>query len=313
MTGNLDDTGKIPPIANRGVYPVVGGVPVPQFDWYGATVCAPHTVLLDVIEQALLDAGEDTIRADGGKVRRYAAITFITDRKGRKLAAVKHGGAYPFPHFEAEGDASPAVAEAVRAMDALHKPTRIDSAVDQTRPGLFDELHQVARRLEEKYRLQLNYAGAAVDNDQRGTTIYLGSRKSQVFLRIYQKGLQLAEQQGLLPDEIPPEMLNWVRAEIVFRPEKQPSKAFAAHCSPDEVWGVSAWTRDFAMASLSIKAERVKMNQRRESDHERALRHMALQYRSHLHRLLVECGGDYSEAMAVLVDLAGLEAQPQAA
>jgi hypothetical protein len=285
---------------------------VPQFDWYGATVCSHHSQLLDVIEQALLDAGEDTLRCDGGKVRRYDAITFITDRKGRKLAAVKHGGAYPFPHFEAEGSAAPAVAEAVRAMGAVHRPTRIDSAIDQSRPGLFADLHALAQDLERKYRLHLNYAGAAIDNDERGTTIYLGSRRSQVFLRIYQKGLQLAEQQGLIGDAIPPEMLNWVRAEIVFRPDKQPAKAFASSASPDELWGVSAWSREFAMRSASIKAERVKMNQRRESDHERALRFMAVQYRAHLHRLLSDCGGDYAQAMAVLVDLADI-AEPREA
>lgn len=298
--------GEIPPIANRGVYPSVGGVPEAEFDWYGATVCSHHLQLLDVIEQALLDAGEDTLRCDGGKVRRYDAITFVTDRNGRKLAAVKHGGAYPFPHFEAEGAAAAAVAEAVRAMGVVHKPTRLDSAIDQTRSGLFEDLHRLARELEQKYRLHLNYAGASPDNYERGTTIYLGSRRSQVFLRIYQKGLQLAEQQGLDADAIPPSMLNWVRSEIVFRPDKQAAKAFASSASPLELWGVSAWSQEFAMRSSSIKAERVKMNQRRESDHERALRHMAVQYRAHLHRLLVDCGGDYAQAMAVLVDLADI-------
>lgn len=312
MTLGVPREAESPPIANRGVYPSIGGVPVPQFDWYGATVCAHHDAVLDVVEQALLDAGEDTVRTDGGKVRRYGAITFITDRKGRKLAAVKHGG-YPFPHLEAEGSAAPAVAEALRATGWVHKPTRIDSCVDITRPGLLDDLHTIMREFEAKHGLHLNYAGAALDNPERGTTIYLGSRKSQVFLRAYEKGRQLAEQQGIDPRTLSPEMQNWVRVELVFRPDKPHAKAFASAISPEGVWGVSSWSQEFAKRALSLNAERVKLSQRRESDHERALRHMAGQYRLHLQRLLHECGGDYAQAFAVLADLADLSQPLKAA
>lgn len=312
MSGLSAQIGEIPPIANRGVYRCPDGVPSPQFDWYGATVCERPGLVLDVLEQAFLDAGEDTVRSDGGKVRRYDQITFISDRRGRKLVAVKHGGAYPFPHVEGEGAASPVVAHAIRSLGVVHRPTRIDSALDQTKPGLFADLHALAREFERRFRLQLNYAGAAVDNDDRGTTIYLGSRRSQVFLRIYQKGLQVAEQQGLSASEITPDLLNWVRCEVVFRPDKPVAKAFASRAAPAEVWGVSTWTRDFAARALSIDAKRVSMSERKESDHERALRFMAVQYRAHLQRLLLDCQGDYVEAMGVLVDLAGLS-EPQEA
>jgi DNA relaxase NicK len=209
--------------------------------------------------------------------------------------------------MEAEGSSAPAISEAIRAQPWVHKPTRIDSAVDLTRPGLFADLHKLAMRMERKYRLQLNYAGAAVENRERGTTIYLGSRKSQVFLRIYEKGLQQAEYLGLDPATIPEDMLNWVRSELVFRPDKPPTKAWASMAAPDALWGVSTWSQDFAKVVFSIEAERVQMHQRRESNHERALRAMATQYRNHIDQLLRECGGDYAEAMAVLVDLAGLE------
>lgn len=311
--GNRPRQGDIPPIANRGVYPVVDGVPMAQFDWYAATVIERPERVLDVMEQALMDAGEDTVRADGGKVRRYAAITFITDRKGRKLGSLKHGGAYPFPHMEAEGASAPAIAEAIRALGWVHKPTRIDSAVDMTRPGLFEELHALAREMEAKYRLHLNYAGAAVDNQERGTTIYLGSRRSQVFLRIYQKGLQLAEVLGLSPEQVTPDLRNWVRCEVVFRPHKPEVKAFAAKAAPAALWGVSSWTQEFANRALSIDAKRVQMNHRREADHERALRSMCGQYRNHIQQLLKDCDGDYAEAMAVIVDLAGLSEAQEAA
>lgn len=308
------DNAASPPIANRGVYTHPAGVcPVPRFDWYGATVCAHPSIVLDHIEQALMDAGEDTRRIEGGTVKHYGAITFIHDAKGHKLAAVKHGGHQPHPHAEGEGAVSPIVAEAIRAMREDHFPTRIDSSLDMTAPGLFEQLHQFAREAERKHKVRLNYAGAAIDNDERGTTIYVGSRKSQVFLRIYQKGLQLAEQQELRADQITPEMLNWVRSEIVFKPHKKPAKQFAANVTPEGVWGVSSWTHEFAKGALSIEAERVDVNQRRESNHERALRFMAHQYRSHLHQLLTDCEGDQAQAFGVLLDLAGLSETRKAA
>lgn len=309
-----DFTPASPPIANRGVYPHgLGECPVPQFDWYGATVQAHYSEVLDYLEQAFMDAGERTRRVDGGAVRHYGAITFIQDHRGRKLAQVKYGGSQAHPHAEAEGAAAIVAAEALRSMRQDHFPTRLDSCIDMTRDGLFEELHQLARRLEEKHGLHLNYAGAAVDNPDRGTTIYLGSRKSQVFLRIYQKGLQLAERQELRPEHITAETRNWVRSEVVFRPQKKPVKVFASTVGPKAVWGVSSWTQEFAKAAHSIDAERVNVNQRRESNHERALRFMAHQYRTHIDQLLRDCGGDYAEAMAVLVDLAGLSEQQEAA
>ena len=303
-----------PPIANRGVYPhAEGDCPVPHFDWYGATVHAHYSTVLDHLEQAFLDAGEDTKRVEGGAVKHYAGITFIQDAQGRKLAQVKHGGSQPNPHAEAEGVAAPIAAAALRSMREEHFVTRVDSAMDLTAEGLFEHLHDLARALEAEFGLHLNYAGAALDNRERGTTIYLGSKKSQVFLRIYQKGLQIAEMQEMHRDAITPELRNWVRSELVFRPQKKRIKAFGATVTPGGVWGVSTWSQRFAKDALSIDAERVNVNQRRESNHQRALRYMAHQYRSHLDQLLRDCDGDYAEAMAVLVDLAGLSDQRDAA
>lgn len=270
-------------------------------------------MVLDHLEQGLIDAGYQTKRLAGGAVKYYAGITFIVDEKGHKLASVKHGGANPFPNAEGEGAASPAVAAAIRAMPCDHRPTRIDSCLDQSRPGLFAQLHDLAKRTEDKHGVLLNYAGAALDNDERGTTIYLGSPKSQSFVRIYQKGLQLAEKQGMRPDQVPPEMLNWVRSEAVFRPQKKPAKLYATVVSPADVWGVSPWTHEFAKVALSIDAERVNVSQRRESNHERALRAMSSQYRAHIEQLLKDCQWDYAEAMAVIADLAGLTERDKAA
>jgi hypothetical protein len=286
------------------------GPAAPHFDAYNATVYAHPVLILDHLEQALLDAGEATERVDGPPVRYYGANTLLLDQKGHRHLSVRHGGANGHPYVECKGTASTVVAEVLRA-NFDHSPARIDSAVDRSGPDLFMALHGLAKRYEAKLGLRLDYAGAALDHRTRGSTFYLGSRKSMVFVRIYQKGLQVAEQLGL--EVIPDELRNWVRLELEFKPDKKPAKQFARTLSPRDVWGTSQWTHEFAIEALSMEAERVNVRERRESNHERALRFMAKQYRTHLDQLLRDCNGDYEAAMAVLVELAELVPRQEAA
>ena len=56
-----------------------------------------------------------------------------------------------------------------------------------------------------------------------------------------------------------------------------------------------------------MEAERININQRRESDQDRALRFMAMQYRGPLAALLEACGGDYGAFGEHIAELAGIE------
>ena len=308
MAENSQFLEKRPPYSNRGVYPlIVEGSPLPispTFDAYCASVYAHHDTVVDCLFRALSEAGEGVSLEDGPPIRFYTGNTLLLDENGRRLAQVRFGG-NPHPFVEAKGWQSPAVAQALR--DTFeHSPSRIDSAFDRAAPGLFEQLVALAQDFEQRFGIRLDWAGAAVSNPDRGTTVYLGSRKSAVFVRIYQKGLKLAEEMGLVGEAIPDSLRHWVRIELEFKPQKKRAKEIASGLSPLGLWGVSPWTRQFAMEALSIEAERVTVTERRESDHQRALRFMAQQYRGHLEQLLRECGGDYSQAMAVLVDLADL-------
>jgi hypothetical protein len=258
---------------------------------------------MDVLEQALMDAGFETSRQDGPPVRFYSGNSLLLDGKGHRLLSMRFGGSNRFPFIECKGQASTAVALALREHFS-HAPTRIDSSADRAAPDLFAQLDRLCRVFERRYGVQLNRAGADPSNPDRGSTIYLGSRKSQVFIRVYQKGLKLAEELQLHPSEIPDDLRNWVRIEIEFKPQKRLAKRFAATASPLAVWGTSQWTRDFAMEALSIEAERVVVSERRESDHERALRHCATQYLAHLLRLRRDCEDD-GEAFRTLLAYAG--------
>lgn len=273
-----------PPYSNRGV---TIGTDGPEgghsdgnspafFDAYCASAYAHPSLVLDHLEQALEDGGFRPTREDGPPVKCYAANTLLVDYCGQRLLSVRHGGQNHHPFVEAKGAVSATVAECLRR-HFDHAPSRIDSAIDLTSPTVFAELHAIAKQFEAQGRL-LDYAGAAADNPDRGTTIYLGSRHSQSFVRIYQKGLKIAAEMGLSGDEIPDELRNWVRVELEFKPDKRPARLKSTKLSPDALWGCSPWTRQFATAALSIEAERVKISERRESNHDRALRYMFEHY-----------------------------------
>ena len=305
MPDSVSLAGSPPPYSNRGVYPPIPHTHAPTFDCYNATVFAHYSEIMDHLEQALLDAGFDTQRSDGPPIKFYARNSLLTDRTGYRLLQVRSGGSNPHPFVECKGPQSVPVAQALREQ-FRHRPARIDSAFDRAAPGLFGRMVDLSAAFERKYGLKRNFAGASPEHPNRGTTVYLGSRKAMVFVRIYQKGLQIAEEQGLAPEAISDELRNWVRIELEFKPQKRPAKEAAAQLDPVGCWGVSQWICDFAMQALSVEAERVNVIQRRVSDHDRALRFMAQQYRSHLDQLLHDCKGDYAAAMAVLVDLADL-------
>lgn len=281
MAESAKSADPLPPYSNRGV--TLGAVIenigdfLPRFDAYCGTVYAHPLMVLHVLEQALLEAGFNPRREDGPPVRFYARNTLLLAPEGHRLLSVRHGGQNHHPFVECKGEASAAVSEALRGTFD-HCPSRIDSAYDLSGPDVMRELYDMARQFERERGVKFDLEGAAIDNPDRGTTVYLGSRKSQVYVRIYQKGLKTAHELGLCGDAIPDELRHWVRVEIELKPDKRPARMKAARLSPAAVWGCSPWASDFAKHALSIDAERVHMNERRESDQDKRMRFLVSQY-----------------------------------
>jgi DNA relaxase NicK len=243
----------------------------------------------------LSEAGEKPVRAAGPPVRFYAENELLLDEFGKRLCSIRWGGANGHPFVECKGAASPAVAALLRR-EFDHRPARLDAALDRSAPKLFERHIRITRKLAKAYGLRWEPRGDWVTPDA-GRTIMLGSRSSQVVLRVYEKGMELAAKQGLeLTDE-----LRWlVRAEVEFKPQNQRARMRAATIEPEELWGLTAWLIGFANQAFSIKAIRVKVTERREANYERALRYMAQQYGAHLAQLLDDVGGDL-EAFALAI------------
>lgn len=128
-----------------------------------------------------------------------------------------------------------------------HRVSRMDLAADFTAPGLWDALHKIAqaqvqapkndpgsdkatpprndpgpdpapkpgkKRRSRGKVLPLTYEGGA----ETGRTFYLGSKHSAVFIRVYEKGLQMRhKRRNPDPDADP----NWVRIEVLFRGDRR--------------------------------------------------------------------------------------------
>ncbi len=258
---------------------------------------------------SLLEAhGMQPQQRTGEKVPYYARNLLLDAPTGHRLLQVRAGGANPHPFVECKGTASPVVCGFIRAAYD-HRPTRFDVAEDRRGSGLFRRYLRLAKRIAKKYGLRMGLAGDWNTRDA-GRTIYLGSRHSQVLLRIYEKGLKYARELGL---PVTDELRDWVRVEVEFKPQNPKSKSIARTIEPSAIWGTAEWLADFAAEAFSMSAHRVNINQRRESNRDRALRFMAGQYRSHLLSLLRDCDGDFALFGSAIADLASLGEEAQQA
>ena len=170
---------------------------------------------------------------------------------------------------------------------------------------MFDQLHSYAVQLCKRHALRGAPAGDWVTADA-GRTFYIGSRKSQVSVRIYEKGLKYAHDLGI---PVTDELRQWVRIELEFHPQTDAAKNLASSVTGPQLWGSTLWTDQLAREVLLMDTEPVSIRERRESNRDRALRFMGAQYSSHLRSLLDECGGDVAEFGRAIVELAGLESQ----
>jgi Replication initiation factor len=278
-----------PPMTNRGVYPLAGWTDS-AVDYLRASVGSSVELLLVTFEQRLAETGRAVTRTVAPKVKHYAQHIALTDVRGAAVVDVFWGSADPRPNIEVKGSNSPAIIPIVRQFQ--HAPSRIDVKRDGAGPLLFRSLVEFGLTFAKARGLTVDHIQHY--DDDKGDTLYIGSRKSEKFIRIYQPGLKRAQAECRTGDNISTDERNSVRVELEFNPQKRRAKLAAASLSPDELWGVSPWIADFAREVFAMNVQPATVSERRESNRNRALRFMSQQYRAHLQDLLSECNGDLS-------------------
>ena len=220
-----------------------------------------------------------------------------------QVLRVEYGGQYGDGSFFASSGLSGAAArmfDAVRGDGVPHRVTRMDVACDFEAPGVADRAFAVAFELANEYGLKVEQAGDWRPADQRqGTrTLYLGSRRSEFFIRLYEK--------GLTPDFIGLGRPDWFRVEAQYTPEKVPQKQQAAALSLAEVFCSRKWAAALIGRLGVADTPIVQIGKRKHApDLERSVKAFAMQYRRMWERMRGLCGSDEGTGryLGLVVDL----------
>lgn len=238
----------------------------PFFDWYQATVFA-DTVHIDPEPEIAVLATElgSVSRDDARGMHGFSTTTILRAAEGEVLARILHGG-QAWASIQGSGAVSGRVAEVLRTHMPDHWVTRADSAMDWNGEKAWKKLKRVALKVADQRNLTVSYEGDW-HRGIEGRTLYVGSRKSPVFMRCYEKGIK----------EGPEHDQTWVRTELVVRPQKQ-SRLRAVLMEPEEFWGMSIWAKEMYAKLTSTGVDRVVMRHSMPGDDARALDVLCSQY-----------------------------------
>lgn len=264
-----------PPACNTGVHPVAPPPSRSRFDWYRATVPAHPELLLE----GIINGTEGLCEVTSGPGRFNYHERLDVTQGGERVATILHGGPNGHPNVEASGERAPALAELLRAAGG-HRVTRCDIAIDCHGSHLFTDLEAAALRIAGQHGLGVRKIANPLDRTA-GETVYLGSRSSTVFARIYEKGK--AERNAYAGTVRADALDSWVRCELEVKPQKD-MKAQAAFMEPEAFWGISDWTAQLATECFALSPEPIDFHPRRMASDERAFAFMCQQYRNLLRR-----------------------------
>lgn len=218
-------------------------------------------------------------------------------RAGCTVGRVMVGERFEWPHVTASGEDAPDLADLLRSEKIPHAVARVDACADVDAPGTFEHFERTLLEVLPARITRTQYK--QTKNGQPASTLYLGSRKSESFARVYEKGKES-------PDRYSPDT---VRLEVQSRPSGPDRKQWAASATPHEVMSLPKWSGEMlGLVQLDrlptpVRAERV-------SDLDGALEAMGRQYGRRVRELAARHGGDLDAVSADLLRVFGLAAAP---
>lgn len=262
-----------------------------RFDWYELTMDDADADL--VASKLAVAVGGQLVR---GKGRNGYALALEVTRGDDVLGIVYGQSARPREvHVAVTGESCDDMVPLLRRFWPEHRVSRCDVSVDLAADFELVDAHALAFAEARGLKFEL------VTNSDGGATRYLGSRKSEVFVRVYKKSEQLMQLHPEKAAEVPQGV---VRYEVEVKPGKREVKAAVARMDANDVWGLSQWGLDFAREALGIEAERVSTHFRRPSSWSRALHFLGEQYRPGIERRIEAVG--IEQARAEVMEALGL-------
>lgn len=246
----------------------------PRWDWYAASI--PLVSPEEIVGSLSLDLGGEARAAT--PVLGYRQAVEIR-REDRRTALVLWGGHNPDVHAVSTGQDAEPFAAALRALTLRHRVSRADVCVDVDSPGAFDTLSAALRAAALQSGLSMQLISDP-DRPERGRTLYVGSRKSRGFVRLYEKGRK---------DD--PSRPDWVRFEVEIKPNEPDLRAHLAALAPLDALGMVRWVRAFVGDQFDFAAATAPVRLPTVGDDERSMAAMLNQYGRLLRRSAQRAGG----------------------
>lgn len=257
------------------------------WDWSATT----HDTREDVVRDLLTAMGAK-VALPGKGLQGWSTSVQGFDRDGHAIGSVYFGGGRQDVHVVSTSAAADVARRAVIGMDRA-RTSRVDTRVDTLAP--FEELVEILEASGAQYGSRLTFMSSKVcKGDSLGRTVYLGSPKSAVRVRLYEKWL---ESPGQYVD-------GTNRVEVQLRPPSK-VKERVSSWSAAETFCASRVTRDLARRLGTDMAEGSTLHVRRGTpDLERTVAVMGEQYGPAVARWLDFSGGD----VGLVLDALGLGA-----
>lgn len=218
--------------------------------------------------------------ATGQPRGRYREVVNV-DLGGRTAVWVAPDRVNECVFFEAKGETTPEVTQAVRRLFPGHTVARADVCEDYEAEGAFARL-QALVRAHKGPRVRARYVSLP-DDPTEGATWQAGQRGkgSTSCIRVYEKGKQ--------PEYLAVGRPHWVRVELEAHPHYAKDKQAAAHMGPLDFWGLSSWTHRVGEVLTTVEIQRYEAELRVQT-FDKTTRYIATKFRRHLEEMLSDLG-----------------------
>lgn len=247
---------------------IEGPPPAAQFDWYQASINERE----DNIIETIVHQYSASIASVRGIAQYDHAVAFYIPVFEEPICELSFGGNQgAVPHLKATGQFAADVAEVVKKNWPKHSVSRCDSRYDFVGENLYEKIRPILNDCHVHQGVWRNEMGFP----ENGRTFYLGSPKSPVRLRCYEKD---KERQAKGYDFTP----GHLRLELQVRPRTREKPKYAA-CSAAEIWGATRWSRTVINRVLALNPEPIKQVPQMNKSAERKLAELLTQYSRTFH------------------------------
>ena len=198
--------------------------PTPNFDWYRATAhgYSPGNIIRDLSAAFPLAS----VKQSGGRFGYDRGAQLVAGEKILSQVWWSTSGTNSGVCVDTPSENSATARDALQPFE--HRVTRADVCLDYCEDGLFEYMAAVLTKFAILNDLKIEQMGDWERGKAR--TLYIGSRSSTAFLRLYEKG----QKEGGNP--------FWIRLEFEFKPKGKAGYNCAKY-QPAEFLGSCRWVR----------------------------------------------------------------------